>query len=48
MTSLKKTDSRNEATLRNEVVQGVNKTKLRGVLADQHLNWKHQISMITK
>ena len=36
----------NEAILRNEVVQRVNKAKFLGVIVDQHLNWKDHISMI--
>ena len=39
----------NEVTLRNEVVQRVNKSKFLGVIVDQHLNyWKDHISMISQ
>ena len=38
----------NEIILRNEVAQRVNKAKFLGLIVDQHLNWKDQISMISQ
>ena len=38
----------NEVILRNEVVQRINKAKFLGVIFDQHLIWKDNISMISQ
>ena len=37
----------NEIILRNEGVKRVSKAKFIGVIADQHLNWKDRITMIS-
>ena len=38
----------NEVILRNEVVQQVNNAKFLGVIVDQHLNFKGNISMTSQ
>ena len=33
--------------LRNEAIQRVTKAKFVGLIADQHINWKYHISMVS-
>ena len=43
----KKQNPQAEVILHNEAMQRVTKAKFLGIIVNQHLNWKHHISMVT-
>ena len=47
MSRKKNLNLQGDVILRNEAIQRVTKAKLIGVIVDQHLNWKHHISMVS-
>ena len=47
MSRKKNLNPEGDVTLRNEAIQRMTKAKFLGVIVDQHLNWKYQISMVS-
>ena len=47
MSRKKPLNPQGDVILRNEAMQRVTKAKFLGVIVDQHLNWKDQISMVS-